>query len=77
MLAEIGFAGAALARELSDGTLEMIDGHLRAETAPGAVIPVLVLDVNQEEADKLLATFDPLGGMAARMWKSWTHSWQR
>ena len=33
VLAEIGFAGAALARELSDGTLELIDGHLRAETS--------------------------------------------
>ena len=64
LLAEVGFAGAALARELPDGALELIDGHLRAETAPGAVIPVLVLDVTQEEADKLLATFAPLGDMA-------------
>jgi hypothetical protein len=64
LLAEIGFAGAALARELPGGVLELIDGHLRAETAPGAVIPVLVLDVNQNEADKLLVTFDPLGDMA-------------
>ena len=28
LLAEVGFAGAALARELPDGSLELIDGHL-------------------------------------------------
>jgi ParB-like chromosome segregation protein Spo0J len=63
-LAEIGFAGAVLARELPDGTLELIDGHLRAETAGDAAVPVLVLDVTEAEADKLLATLDPLAAMA-------------
>ena len=43
----------------------LIDGHLRAETqAPDALLPVLVLDVTEEEADKILLTFDPLGSMA-------------
>jgi len=64
LLAEVGFAGAALARELEDGSLELIDGHLRAETTGDQPIPVLVLDVTEEEANKLLATFDPLGAMA-------------
>jgi hypothetical protein len=64
LLAEIGFADAALARELPDKTLELIDGHLRAETAGDAPIPVLVLDVDDAEAGKLLATLDPLAGMA-------------
>jgi hypothetical protein len=64
LLAEIGFAGAALARELPDGTLQLIDGHLRAETTPDNEIPVLILDVNEEEADKLLATFDRVSDMA-------------
>jgi len=64
LLAEVGFAGAALARELEDGSLELIDGHLRAETTGDMPIPVLVLDVTAEEADKLLATFDPIGAMA-------------
>jgi ParB-like chromosome segregation protein Spo0J len=63
LLAEIGFAGAALARETSEG-LQLIDGHLRAELAPDAKIPVLVLDVTEAEAAKLLATFDPVGKMA-------------
>jgi hypothetical protein len=64
LLAEVGFAGAALARELEDGSLELIDGHLRAETTGDMPIPVLVLDVTAEEADKLLATFDPISAMA-------------
>jgi hypothetical protein len=64
VLAEVGYAGALLARELDDGSLELIDGHLRAETTPDALVPVLVLDVTEEEALKLLATFDPLGNLA-------------
>lgn len=64
VLAEVGYAGAALAYELADGSLELIDGHARAETCGDAAIPVLVLDVTPDEAKKLLATFDPLGAMA-------------
>src|ERR1700750_478039 len=64
LLAEVGYAGALLARELDDGTLMLIDGHLRAETTPDAVVPVLVLDVDEREADKILLTHDPLAGMA-------------
>ena len=64
VLAEVGFAGAELARELDDGTLELIDGHARAEVAGTAEVPVLVLDVDEAEANKILATFDPIGAMA-------------
>jgi DNA modification methylase len=64
LLNEIGYADALIARELPDGSLELIDGHLRAETTPDELVPVLVLDVTEEEADKLLATLDPLAGMA-------------
>jgi hypothetical protein len=64
VLAEIGYADALLARELADGTLMLIDGHLRAETTPDSVVPVLVLDVDEAEADKILLTHDPLAGMA-------------
>lgn len=64
ILAEVGYASALLARELADGTLMLIDGHLRAETTPDALVPVLVLDVNEQEADKILLTHDPLAGMA-------------
>jgi len=64
LLNEIGYADALIARELPDGQLQLIDGHLRAETTPEAEVPVLVLDVTEEEADKLLLTLDPLAAMA-------------
>ena len=65
ILAEVGYADALQARETSDGGLMLIDGHLRAETTPDTVVPVLVLDVDEAEADKLLATLDPLAALAA------------
>lgn len=64
ILAEVGYAGALLARELADGSLELIDGHLRAEATPDMPVPVLVLDVSEDEAKLILATHDPLAGMA-------------
>lgn len=64
ILAEVGFAGAVLARELDDGTLMLIDGHMRAEATNDQEIPVLILDVDEAESDKLLATFDPIAAMA-------------
>jgi hypothetical protein len=64
VLAEVGYADALLARELPDGSLMLVDGHLRAETTPDAVVPVLVLDVDEQEADKILLTHDPLSAMA-------------
>lgn len=64
VLAEVGYADALLARRLDDGSLELIDGHLRAETTPDALVPVLVLDVTAAEADKLLAIIDPLAALA-------------
>jgi len=63
MLAEVGYVDALLARETYDG-LMLIDGHLRAETTPDTEVPVLVLDVSESEADKVLATLDPLAAMA-------------
>ncbi len=64
LLTEIGYADALLARELPDGRLMLIDGHLRAETTPESVVPVLVLDVTEAEAEKILLTLDPLAAMA-------------
>lgn len=31
-------------------------GHLRAEVTPDAEVPVMVLDIDETEADKILAT---------------------
>ena len=64
VLAEVGYADALLVRELEDGQLELIDGHLRAETTPDIFVPVLVLDVSEEEANKILLTHDPLASLA-------------
>jgi hypothetical protein len=63
LLDEVGIAGALLARETPDG-LELIDGHLRKEVDPDTEWPVLVLDVNEEEADLLLTMTDPIAAMA-------------
>ena len=64
ILAEVGYADALLARELPDGSLMLVDGHLRAESTPDLEVPVLVLDITESEADKLLLSLDPLSAMA-------------
>jgi hypothetical protein len=64
ILAEVGYADALLARELPDGSLMLVDGHLRAETTPEQEVPVLILDINEAEADKLLLSLDPLAALA-------------
>jgi DNA modification methylase len=64
LLAELGYCDAVLARALPDGRLQLIDGHLRCETTPDMEVPVLIVDVTEAEADKLLATLDPLASLA-------------
>lgn len=64
VLKEVGMAGALLARELPDGSLQLVDGHLRAGTVPCALVPVLVLDLDDDEAEKVLLTHDPLASLA-------------
>ena len=63
VLAEIGYADALLVRETPDG-LQILDGHCRAEETPDTEVPVLVVDLDDDEARKYLATHDPLGAMA-------------
>ena len=65
VLAEVGIAGALLAyrSDRNGGKLTTIDGHLRKDAAPQEW-PVLVLDVDDAEADYILATHDPLAAMA-------------
>ena len=65
VLAELGFADALLVRETPDG-LMLVDGHLRADLVPDQEVPVLVLDLDEAEADYLLATLDPLAAMAGQ-----------
>ncbi len=64
ILAEVGYAGAQLARRLPDGSLELIDGHLRAEEMGDQPVPVLVTDLTADEAGLVLATYDPISAMA-------------
>lgn len=64
MLDDIGMTAALVARELPDGTLELLDGHLRREVADDADVPVVVVDLDDAEADRALATLDPIGAMA-------------
>jgi len=61
LLKEIGFAGAIVARRLEDGSLQIIDGHLRVEQMGKREVGVLVTDLTSEEAEKLLLTYDPVG----------------
>jgi len=64
MLGDIGYAGAIIAREVAEGQLEILDGHLRDELSGSDVVPVLVVDLDDAEAARFLATYDPLSGMA-------------
>lgn len=63
VLDSIGYADALIARETSEG-LMLIDGHLRSDVTPDQEVPVLIVDLTDDEADIMLATFDPLAGMA-------------
>jgi len=60
----IGFAGALLTRELDDGRLMLIDGHMRQSENPDELLPVLITDLSESESDTVLATFDPISAMA-------------
>ncbi len=63
LISEVGFADALLARRDGD-RLVLVDGHLRKSLDPDQVVPVLVLDLTEEEADKLLLSLDPLSSLA-------------
>ena len=63
MLEQIGFVGAGVARDTPHG-VELLDGHLRKDLAGDDELPILIVDLNDEEADQMLATYDPLSGLA-------------
>ena len=65
ILDEIGQAGALIGyySERNDGKLTLIDGHMRAKDF-GGTWPVLVTDLDDDEADMLLQAYDPVGGLA-------------
>jgi DNA modification methylase len=61
---QIGFTTPLQVRELPDGSLELIDGHLRLEEFGDETLPVVVVDLTEAEAAVALATHDPLAMMA-------------
>lgn len=64
---EIGIAGAMLCyySARNGNKLTLIDGHLRREVYPdGTKAPILITDLNDEEADLLLLMFDRISKMA-------------
>ena len=66
VLQTIGYADALIARETEDGSLALIDGHLRADVSTDVEVPVLVVDLNEREAKELLLVHDPIGALAER-----------
>lgn len=61
---QVGFTSVVYAWMHPEHGLEILDGHLRQTVAGDEEIPVIVLDVNQQEADIILATTDPLAMLA-------------
>lgn len=45
-------------------TGRLLDGHLRKELAAEAELPVIDVDISEEEEDLILATFDPIAALA-------------
>lgn len=65
MLGEIGIADTLLVRKLEDGRVVLINGHMRQGMyPPEQKVPVVVVDLTEEEANTMLAAMDPLAGMA-------------
>ena len=65
LLEQVGIAGVLTAYHSpkNDGALTLIDGHLRIDEA-AVDWPTVILDVNDEEADLLLLTLDPMAALA-------------
>lgn len=64
VLAEVGIVAPVIAyhSERAGGRLMLVDGHERMTV--GVPFPCVILDVSDTEADKLLATFDPIANLA-------------
>lgn len=67
LYSELGFVDPIIARKLPTGELMILDGHLRREELDaGQDVPVVVVDLSEEEAAKFLATADPLTQLAGQ-----------
>ncbi len=65
ILGEIGNIDVLKVVETEDG-LMLIDGHLRSDIMANEAVEVAVLDLDETEQRKVLATFDPIAMMAQR-----------
>tara|TARA_Y100000310_G_scaffold133778_1_gene132763 strand:+ start:1395 stop:2612 length:1218 start_codon:yes stop_codon:yes gene_type:complete len=63
IIEEIGFTSPLMAMETPDGLL-LLDGHLRAALDSDWIVPVDIVDLDEEEGRKSLLTLDPLSAMA-------------
>ncbi len=65
---ELGIIDALKVREMPDGRYQLFDGHLRNDLyvtiSPDTLVPVLVTDLDESEAKKANAIFDPSAAMA-------------
>ncbi len=67
VLEKIGFAGAMVAYKNSEGKLVLVDGHMRVEeVGRDTEVPVLVLDLDETEADFLLGSYDQIGYLSGK-----------
>ena len=64
ILEQVGIADALIVYRAGDGVMTLIDGHCRGENWQDIEWPCLVLDVTDEKAELVLATHDPLCGLA-------------
>ena len=63
-LEALGVIDALICRELEDGSLMLIDGHLRRDEMAGQEVDVVVLDVDAQGEAELLMLLDPVGSLA-------------
>lgn len=66
LLKEVGYAGVLLVRKLDDGTYMLIDGHCRKEVMGKNKVWIAVTDLDEKEANLLLAAYDPISTMAGK-----------
>jgi DNA modification methylase len=65
ILQEVGFVGALLVRPLRRDRYQVLDGHERlTRFRPDEPVPCLVVELSDDEARKVLATFDQIGALA-------------
>lgn len=65
LLEEIGMADAIIVRRTAEG-LQVLDGHMRRQLMTNEEVPVIIVDLNDEESYSFLLTFDAIKSMAQR-----------